>query len=269
MTVAIVAAVVSVVSAVAGAISGADKDAAIDALNEHSSQTSASASNAARQASNANIAAQNNLKRFIQNTNNQRRLDAGGAQLGTSVTNYLRTRDQLTRGTFEQSIQAAESLGSQAASAASSGITGSVVDNINSATILRNDRMAGEVQKQGSALAQDYSSRQSAIVQNTVNGLDNKSIYDNFDNNINVAMKYASPTWFGRFLGGGGGSQLIGAGQALYQSNGNSTGGSQIGAANTTSADKAGMYSDSGYGDTGGWGGGGGGYSADMGLGDI
>jgi hypothetical protein len=213
MTVAAVSAAISVVSAVAGAISGADLDQTYAKLNQKSSKVGADTKNEARAWANFNVAAQNQLKRFVQSTNNTRRLDAGGESLGTTLVNYRRQKDQLTRGNFEDSIRAAEQAGSQAAAAATAGISGSVADNINSATILRNDRLAMEAEKQGRALDADYQHTAKAITTDAINGLDNRSVYDNFDNNIDVALKYAAPTWFGKFLSGGGLSTLVKAGQ--------------------------------------------------------
>lgn len=218
MTVALVSAIVSVAVSVAGAISGADTEAAVAGANQRSSMTAAQTKNAARAAQNVNIEAQNNLKRFIQATNNNRALDAGGSSLAANVTNYRRQKDQLLNSNFESSLQAAEQMGAQASSAAFSGITGSVADNINSATILKRDRIAGQVAEQTSALDQNFSETQKAIVGNTIDGLDNRSIMDNLDHNIDVGLKYASPTWFGKFLGSGGAQSLVKLGGSFASS---------------------------------------------------
>lgn len=224
MTVALVAAIVSVATSVAGAISGADTDAAVAGANQRSSFTAADTKNQARAAQNNNIAAQNNLKRFIQATNNNRQLDAAGSSLASNVTNYRRQKDQLLNSNFESSLQAAEQMGSQASSAAFAGVTGSVADNINSATILKRDRIAGQVAEQGAALDQNYRQTQAAIVGNAIDGLDNRTIMDNLDHNIDVGLKYASPTWFGKFLGNGGAQGLVGAGKLAFSTGGQSGG---------------------------------------------
>lgn len=220
MTVALVSAVVSVAVSVAGAISGADTEAAIAGANQRSSMTAAQTKNAARDAQNVNIEAQNNLKRWTQSINNNSRLDAGGQSLGSNVTNYLRQKDQLLNSNFEDSISAAEQMGSQASSAAMAGLSGSVVDNINSTTTLKRDRIHGQIDAQGAALDQNYNQKAKAIIGDTISGLDNTSVFDNLDHNIDVGLKYASPTWFGKFLGNGGAQGLVGAGKSYFSTAG-------------------------------------------------
>lgn len=218
MTVGIVMAVVSVATAVAGAISGADSEAAVASANQRSSETTATSKNKARMWSNYNTIAQNNLARFTQSINNNRKLAATGESLGTSVTNYRRQKDALLNSSFENSISEAEQLGSQHASAAVAGITGSVADNINSATILRQDRIKGQMSQNERATDFDFRKTQSAIIQNAIGGLDTRTVFDNLDNNIDVALKYASPTWFGKFLGNGGMGTLMDAGKTIFSS---------------------------------------------------
>lgn len=222
MTVATVMAIVSVATAVAGAISGADAESAVASANQRSSETTATSKNRARMWSNYNTIAQNNLGRFVQSINNNRKLAAAGQSLGTQVTNYRRQKDVLLNSGFEQSIAEAEQLGSQHASAAVAGIGGSVADNINSATILRQDRIKGQAAAAENAMDFDFRQGQSAIVQNAIDGLDNKTVFDNLDNNIDVALKYASPTWFGKFLGNGGIGTLSNAGQTIFSTSGSS-----------------------------------------------
>lgn len=235
MTVALVVAIVNVAVAVAGAINGADKDAAIDSINETSSANTARVKNAARRAANVATEAQNNLKRFVQATNNSRALDAMGGTIGTTLTNYQRQRDQMLKGGFEQSIQAAEEAGAQASSSAFAGIGGSVSDNISSATILRNDRIAQGVREQGAALEQNYRSQQAATVKGAIDGLDNRTVLDSLDNNIDVGLKYASPTWFGKFLAQGG-AQATSQAFGSFATSGYSSGQGNVGSTNTGSA---------------------------------
>lgn len=224
MTVALVAAIVSVATSVAGAISGSDVDGAIAAANNRSSATAASTQNSSRAFSNLNIEAQNNLTRFTQAANNNKKLAAGGVSLGANVQNYLQQKDALLNSGFESGIAQAQTMGSNAASAAFAGVTGSVVDNINSATILKNDRIDGQTQEASKSLDQNYSDKQTAIVGSTISGLDNKTVFDNVDNSINVALTQASPTWFGKFLGMGGAQATVGAGQQFFSTSGkNST----------------------------------------------
>lgn len=233
MTVALVSAIVSVVVSVVGAINGADVDGAISSANQRSSATAATTKNAARDAANKNTQAQNSLKRFIQATNNNRALDAGGASLAANVTTYRRQKDQLLNSNFETSIQTAEQMGSQASSAALSGITGSVVDNINATTALKRDRVAANVDEQGRAVDQNFADRQRGIVSSTIDGLDNRGINDVLDNNIDVALKYASPSWFGKFLSGGGGQSLAKLGGSFASMGGSGDNGMGLGNGNT------------------------------------
>lgn len=89
-------------------------------------------------ATNARDAVLTATQRWAQGVRNKRVYEAVGNQQEALAVNFNRARDTRTRQNFATNIRQAEESGRQAASAAASGITGSIVDVIDMTTQLRN-----------------------------------------------------------------------------------------------------------------------------------
>lgn len=134
-----------------------------------------------RQAGNLAESAKNNLSRWIQSVNNNRRLKAGGEALEANIVNARRGLDQAGRQGFANDIQNAEQAGRMAAGAAFSGIQGDVVDMVDFSVNLRNTIVDQAVaDKQGMA-SYDVARRAASITSQMVGGLDNSVILDSLD----------------------------------------------------------------------------------------
>lgn len=128
---------------------------------------------------NAKNAVLTGLQRWRQQVNNSRVYEAAGVNQEAMAVNFNRARDQKSRANFSGSIRDAEQLGRQQASAAASGITGSVVDVIDSTSRIRMgmERVA-RVRSEDQALS-DYRSQESASRWATLDSLDYSIIMDN------------------------------------------------------------------------------------------
>lgn len=165
------------------------RNVAVD-LQNRMNQVNTDAKNKVRGASNVLSAAQGNLNRFIQSVNNSRRLDAGGKAMEENVMNFYRASDQNTLQNFSTSIEQAEQAGQMAAAAAVHGIEGSVVDDINFSTALRNSVITERMRQISEMEGSDAGRRAGAILSQTVGSLDQSLILDSIDYNQNVAHKY-------------------------------------------------------------------------------
>ena len=94
--------------------------------------------NKVTKATNARNAVLTDTQRWAQGVRNRRVYESVGAQQEALAVNFNRARDTRTRQNFATNIRQAEESGRQAAGAAASGITGSVVDIIDMTTQLRN-----------------------------------------------------------------------------------------------------------------------------------
>ena len=118
-------------------------------ISQHFSNQSAKAvasSNAAIKAGNNTVVAAENernasvtaMQRWALAVRNRRVKENVAANQEALAINFNRARDVKTRGNFADNVRQAEEAGRQAAAAAASGVTGSVVDVINDTTRLRN-----------------------------------------------------------------------------------------------------------------------------------
>lgn len=177
-------------SGVAG-ISSANTNATIEDNNKLSI-ANADTKNRVRAAGNLAEAAQGNLARFTQSVNNNRALKAGGEAEEALTVNAIRHNDAAMRGDFSDDIRSAEQLGHAAASAAASGVSGSVVDMVNTSTALRDSIVKQGVADDAASESYDVSRRAGNIMSQVVGGLDSSVILDSLDYNQNVA--FTNPT---------------------------------------------------------------------------
>lgn len=158
-------------------------------------------------ARNAEITA---LQRWRQGVTNSRVYEAVAANQEALTTNFNRARDAKARTNFSTSIRAAEESGRQQAAAAASGVTGSVVDVIDTTSRLRRGMertasVAAENQMLG-----DYDKQEFAQRWATLDSLDYSLIFDNqqlMDNGTSTAQT-VSP-WSAAISAGLGGKDTL------------------------------------------------------------
>lgn len=156
--------------------------------NTRISAANAKAGNQVRTASNAFEAAKGNLARYAQSVSNNQRLKAGGDAVEANIVNYRRARDNLSLQSFSTSIRQAEQAGAAAAAQANSGIDGSVVDQVNGATALRDSIVDEAIRRNGGTMDYDAAHRAASIEVQTVQGMDGSLILDQLDYNVDFAQ---------------------------------------------------------------------------------
>jgi hypothetical protein len=119
------------------------------------------------------------LQRWKQEVANSRVYEAVKSNQEALATNFNRARDQRTRQNFAVSIRNAEESGRQQASAAASGVTGSVVDVIDTTSRLKQGieqqaRHDAELQVDG-----DFKKKELATRLATMDSLDYSLVLDN------------------------------------------------------------------------------------------
>lgn len=157
------------------------------------SMLNAQLENNSRNFSNAAEAAKMNLGRYLQAVNNNRRLDGMANALASNTVNSLRGIDVANRSGFAASIQAAEQAGASVASAASAGVAGSVTDQVDYSTELRDSIMKQAAEDRMGQQVSDSGLRAASVVHNVVGGLDNSVMLDNFDNNRSSGIETPQP----------------------------------------------------------------------------
>lgn len=172
--------------------------------NNRISRVNTETSNKTREYKNAAAAATTNLQRWQQSLNNQRTLEAGGQQLESNTTNYLRSTDARSYDDINRAIGDAETLGAQAAAAGVVGAVGGVTDMIDVSTRLRSGIIEeGAKTLQGQA-SYDNAKRAGMIYSQTVQGLDSSLILDTFDYAIDYAQETPIMSHFANALQGAG-----------------------------------------------------------------
>lgn len=184
----------SLASAGIGAVTGF----ANSLINNSAARHQAAAANQIREGNNAvtvkvnaRNAAVTSLQRWRQGVSNSRVYEAVAANQEALATNFNRARDSKTRSNFSASVRAAEESGRQQASAAASGITGSVVDVINmTSTLRRGIEQQASLEAEGQ-MASDFNKQEFAQRWATLDSLDYSLIFDNqqiMDYGRNVAV---------------------------------------------------------------------------------
>ncbi len=208
---------VALAGAVQGAIGSKANRAAVDASNRLR-QLNVDSRARVRMAANAAEAGQNNLARWVQSVNNNRRLKAGGEALEANTVNARRGMDAGTRQGFSQDITAAEQAGARAASAAFSGVGGDVVDMVDLSVNLRNSIVDQAFAAQQGQAAYDTTRRAGSIMSQMVGGLDNSVIIDSLDYTQEAAQIDAKVSVLASAIMGAG--KAMGMGSAMGSSDG-------------------------------------------------
>lgn len=142
-----------------------------------------------KQGNNVVVAAENQrnatataMQRWAQQVRNSRVMENVAANQEALAINFNRARDLRTQGNFAENIRQAEEAGRQQASAAASGVTGSVVDVINDTTKLRNAMKNTARLDQESQIKSDFERQQFEQYQAGLDSLDFSVILDNYSN---------------------------------------------------------------------------------------
>jgi len=149
----------------------------------------ADAEDTLRPARNQAAAAQSSLALWSQSVNNQRRARSVGLQLEGNAVNSARQRDAVLGQSFTGSIRNAERAGAQMAAAASSGVSGNVVDMVAGATALR--RKVGEeaTQRMLGQSGYDTARRAAELSSQLVSGLDTSMTMAGIDYNQTILQQ--------------------------------------------------------------------------------
>jgi hypothetical protein len=146
----------------------------------------ADAANQIREGNNAVLAKVNErnsaitaLQRWRQGVANSRVYEAVKANQDALTANFNRARDQRARANFATNIRGAEESGRQQASAAASGITGSVVDVIDMTSRLRRGIETTATRQAEKQMTYDFDKQQLATRLATLDTLDYSVILDN------------------------------------------------------------------------------------------
>ncbi len=149
---------------VLGGLSGASQrrsqaqaQSIIDAAN-------AEAANINRDSQNRVSAAASSLKSYATSINNQRQGTAVGAKINALTMNVARAMDQMSQGSTQQSLQAAEQLGAITAQAAASGTGGGSIDLVKSTLGLRRALQHNNLQRTIKMTQHDYKDRTQAAI---------------------------------------------------------------------------------------------------------
>lgn len=174
-------------AAVMGISSGITARATVQA-NNITSSANAYANNLVRAANNELASKRGSLARLTQSINNQRVLENAGEQAASAVTNYRRARDSEMQDDFETQLRFAEQAGAQAAASALTGLSGGVVDMVNSTTALRKARLTQRAADARAAGDFDAQQRFSQIQQAGWDSLDSSEVTDALDYSKDVAV---------------------------------------------------------------------------------
>lgn len=190
---------------------------AVNEANNRLSAQNAESTNKLRAAANAQVAATNNLNRWVQSVNNQRRMDSAGEALESTVVNARRQADKALTSSFASDISRAEAAGQMASSAAMAGVSGDVVDQVNTSVALRDSIVRQEFSDNLELGKSDVARRAGNIMSQMVGGMDASLIQDSFNYNLEVPVYTPSLSTFynfvqGAFKGLGMGSGLDGGG---------------------------------------------------------
>lgn len=208
----------SIYGAVAGAVSGAIETYGqnqVARINANLQNDVRSINNQTRTVQNERNAAITSLQRWAQTVRNSRVDEQIGRTQTALTVNFNRSRDARTRANFADSIRQAEEAGRMQAAAASSGVTGSVVDILNNTRALKNGMKAvARVDAENQALG-DFNQLEFETRWALEDQKDNSLIFDNTNVlDYNTTIPYQSSVISAAFAGGakgGGGMSQIGS----------------------------------------------------------
>lgn len=143
--------------------------------------------NSNRLAKNIERGAEASLARFMQSSNNNRRLRAAGKQLEAGTQTMIRTQDNMATTSIEQQLREAEQQGAYAANVASTGTGGNSVDMIDLTMRLKNSRQRAAVTQNNKYINYDMAQQLAGIMPQTIEGLDTSTYSAGMDHSTNMA----------------------------------------------------------------------------------
>lgn len=186
------------------------------AIDNMAARATARNSNRVRLGSNVLSAAIGDAQRAEQSRRNAATLEAGGLALEELAVNSARMQDDLLAQGIEASLQHAEALGAQAATAAAYGASGSVVDDVNVATSLRFARAARAAESVRDTAAYDSSRRAALIADQAISGTDVSNVFSRVDYGRDVAVQKQETNPWGAALIAVAGSLAKSAGAGAF-----------------------------------------------------
>lgn len=161
------------------------------------------AENLMRKANNTLSAASGSLRRYNQSVSNQRTMMQTGQAQQAAIVNYERQRDAAASGNFETQVQLAEQQGRLAASAATTGLVGGVVDMVNATTGLRASRLQQTIIDRTTQAESDASRQQANIMRAGYESMDSTGFVDNIDHSISTfTAQVSGSNVLGDIIGG-------------------------------------------------------------------
>lgn len=208
----------SIYGAVAGAVSGAIETYGrnqVARINANLQNDVRNINNQTRTVINERNATLTGLQRWAQSVRNSRVDEQIGRTQTALAVNFNRSRDARTRANFADSIRQAEEAGRMQAAAASSGITGSVVDIVNSTARLKNGiKQQARIQEENQA-AGDFDQLAFETRWALEDQKDHSLIFDSVNTlDYNTTVPFQSSVLSAAFAGGaqgGGGLSQIGS----------------------------------------------------------
>ncbi len=196
---------------------GAGTARATAQANQRISDATANAKGKIRQAENAYEASRLALSTLTQSMNNARALEAGASQLEANSINARRQGDAALGASIEDQIGMAEQNGAQTAMAALHGVAGSVVQDVQISSGLRQARARYDADSARDMTNWDTARRASGIMQQTLQSMDNGRQLASLNYTQEYSQQFASVNpWraavlgaaegaFNAWAGGGGG----------------------------------------------------------------
>lgn len=214
-------------SAVSGAYSAYSANSLASAQTDNANKIRAG-NNTVTGAVNERNASITALQRWRQGVANSRVYEAVASNQEAMAVNFNRVRDQKARTNFSASIRQAEESGRQQAMAAVSGVTGSVVDVIDTTSRMRRGmEQQANVQSENYMLS-DFNKAEFAQRWATLDSLDYSAIFDNtqiMDLGSNTAKQTSV---LGAALGGKDTLKNLSNGLASFNFNSTSKGGDSL-----------------------------------------
>lgn len=136
------------------------------------SKAQADAENTIRRVNNEVASSQRGLAATVRSINNRRITEAAGRAQDAAVSTAARTADAVTRRSFEESIQAAEQMGANAARGAASGLGGAGIEAMSQVTSLQIARRQELLESQGQQTVYEASRATVGIMADALMGLE-------------------------------------------------------------------------------------------------
>ena len=166
---------------------GAFGKASASRTNARLAAAQAAAANTVREANNTAQRAQAGLAARIQSINNQRNLEAGGAQIAALELNRVRANEAFSRRDVARGLQDLEAAGRAAANAAVAGVGGGSVEAFNRTQALRAAILDQAAEDQQADQNYDFAVARAGLTTNMARSIDQRPIFAQQDFGVNIA----------------------------------------------------------------------------------